>query len=71
LQVETKSAKVYVRDGFIVCPVCQAKLRRLLPTTSGRDLVEYCHKCKIEFIVNIEASPSLTASAAAVESIET
>lgn len=46
-----------VRDGYLVCPVCRQnkKLLPVLPTTSGRNIVCYCTKCKHRTIVNIDS----------------
>ncbi len=40
----------------MICPVCRQnkKLLPVLPTSSGRDIVCYCTKCKHRTIVNID-----------------
>ena len=57
LQTARTSGKMLtVRDGYLICPVCRQnrKLLPVLPSTSGRDIVAWCSKCKHRTIVNID-----------------
>lgn len=55
LQQQEKGAKLTVRDGHPICPVCRKKMSpKILPTTSGENVVTFCRNCKQELIVNID-----------------
>lgn len=57
LQTSANRGKLLtVRDGYLICPVCRQnkKLHPILPTTSGKDIVCYCPKCKHRTVVDIE-----------------
>lgn len=56
MQNETKYGKILtVKDGWLECPNCHRNKRmmRVLPNTSGRNLVVFCRDCKTEHIVDI------------------
>lgn len=40
---------------WILCPKCGEKTRvKIQETTKLKDFLLYCHRCKIEFVVNVE-----------------
>lgn len=46
------------RGGFACCPVCNAKMTRILPSTEARDFPAYCRSCKRQFLIDIERGQS-------------
>lgn len=56
LQNGGKSAKLVVKDGWVICPVCRkGKLLKVRPDTTAQNLPRKCKRCGQETIVNIEA----------------
>ena len=46
----------YIRDGWIVCPVCgKKKVQRIEADTRVKNLPVYCARCRCESIVDILA----------------
>ena len=45
------------KERWLICPACQKKLIKLLPTTVVQDFPLYCRYCKKEVIVNIPFKP--------------
>lgn len=40
---------------WITCPKCGGKTRtKIQKTTKMQDFLLYCHRCKSEFVVNVE-----------------
>ncbi len=61
MQVNTKSAKLIVKDGWISCPVCgrNHRLLRITDETEAYGLPVYCRTCRSELILNIEKGQSV------------
>lgn len=56
MQNRMESAKLIVRNGWVICPVCgKGKILKVLPSTTAHDLPRKCKRCGQESIVNIEA----------------
>lgn len=56
MQMTSRPAKLVIKDGWVMCPVCgKGKLQKVLPTTTAHDLPKQCKRCGQETIVNIEA----------------
>lgn len=56
MKSNAKSAKLVVKDGWVICPVCgKGKLQKVLPNTTAHNLPRKCKRCGQEIIVNIEA----------------
>lgn len=70
MTMPTKPSKISLRDGYVVCPVCDSKVQRILPNTSAVNLPIYCRRCKLQHVVNIEADRALEARTAAAEPYE-
>ena len=49
--------RIYSSRPWLCCPVCGARINKLLPQTEAKNLVVYCKKCRRESIVNIESVP--------------
>lgn len=59
--MEKKCDRLVVKDGWLVCPVCQRNkhLLRVRPETEARNLQIYCKDCKTELILNIDKGQSV------------
>ena len=56
MQTDVRCGKLTVKDGWVICPVCdKGKLLLVLPSTSVRNLPRKCKRCGQETVVNIEA----------------
>lgn len=66
LQTDVRCGKLMVRDGWVICPVCQkGKLLKIRPDTIARNLPRKCKRCGQETLVNIEApEPASTVTSA-------
>lgn len=64
MQVNVKSAKLIVKDGWLICPRCgRGKVLKLNPGTRAKDLTVFCKVCGQESIVNIDECLCLSACA--------
>ena len=60
LQNGGKSAKLVVKDGWVICLKCRNKrLLRVDAETAARGLPVYCRDCKTEFILDITRGRSV------------
>ena len=61
LQAQAKHDRILtVKNEHAVCPKCRKRMSpRILPTTTGTDVVLYCRACKTELIVDIEQGQRL------------
>lgn len=60
LQIRPESAKLIVRNGWVICPKCRNKrLLRLDVETQAQGLPVYCRGCKTEFILDITRGRSV------------
>lgn len=61
MQVNTKSVKLIVKDGWISCPVCgrNHRLLRITDETEACGLPVYCRTCRSELILNIDKGQSV------------
>ena len=61
MQFNEKTAKLIVKDGWVICPVCRRnhRLLRVGPETEARYLPVYCRDCKTELILNITKGQSV------------
>lgn len=61
MQAGVKSAKLIVKDGWIICPVCNQNRRtiRITEETEAYHLPVYCRKCGTELVVNIDRGLSV------------
>lgn len=57
MQSTEKHAILTSTNGWIRCPKCRKKIARVLPTSSGHDVVIPCYKCGIDWITPINAKP--------------
>ncbi len=56
MQLQPKPARLVVKDGWVICPVCgKGKLLKTLPDTTAHHLPSKCKRCGQVTIVNIEA----------------
>ena len=56
MQSNMRCGKIIVRDGWVICPVCQrGKLRKVRADPTARNLPRMCKRCGQETLVNIEA----------------
>lgn len=56
MQTDARCGKLIIRDGWVICPVCQkGKLLKLRPDTTTRNLPCKCKRCGQESLVNIDA----------------
>ena len=56
MQSNMRCGKIIVRDGWVICPVCQrGKLLKVHADTNARNLPRKCKRCGQETLVNIEA----------------
>ena len=56
MQSNMRGGKIIVRDGWVICPVCQrGKLLKVRADTTARNLPRKCKRCGQETLVNIEA----------------
>lgn len=47
LKTIAKGAKLSIKDGHIVCPVCRMKTRQIIrPETEAKNLQVFCAQCK-------------------------
>lgn len=55
MQANREHDKIYVRDGWVTCPVClrNKRLLRIDPETEATALPVYCRDCKKEIILDI------------------
>lgn len=54
MQTQAQGGKLIMKDGHPICPVCRKKMSpKVLPDTSGENIVIFCRGCKTELIVNI------------------
>ena len=51
LKTIAKGAKLSIKDGHIVCPVCLVFIR---PETEAKNLQVFCAQCKSQMLVNIK-----------------
>ena len=55
LKTIAKGAKLSIKDGHIVCPVCRMKTRQIIrPETEAKNLQVFCAQCKSQMLVNIK-----------------
>lgn len=61
MQCEPKPAKLIVKDGWIICPVCNQnrKTIRITAETEAYCLPVYCRKCGTELFLNIHRGLSV------------
>ena len=61
MQSQPKPARLVVKDGWVICPVCRRnhRLLRVDPETVAKDLPIYCRDCKTEIILNIDRGQSV------------
>ncbi len=61
MQGEMNRGKLFVKDGWITCPVCRRNrhLHRIADDTEARNLPVYCKDCKTEFILDIARGQSV------------
>ena len=61
MQRDFKYDKLVVKDGWIVCPVCNRnhRLMRVKPETEAQYLPVYCRTCRSELILNIDRGQSV------------
>lgn len=66
MQSQQEHAKLVIKDGWAMCPVCRkGKLLKILPNTIVQNLPCKCKRCGQETIVNIEApEPTSTETSA-------
>ena len=56
MQSNMRCGKIIVRDGWVICPVCQkGKLLKVRADTTAQNLPRKCKRCGQETLVNIEA----------------
>lgn len=56
MQSIQKPAKLAVKNGWVICPVCgKGKILKINPDTTIHRLPRVCKICRQETIVNIEA----------------
>ena len=54
MQSNMRCGKIIVRDGWVICPVCQkGKLLKVRADTTARNLPRKCIRCGHETLVNI------------------
>ena len=55
MQSERKTARLAVKNGYVVCPVCRHRTNQhIAPGTEARRLELWCHRCKTTHVVNIK-----------------
>ena len=55
LKTIAKGAKLSIKDGHIVCPVCRMTTRQIIrPETEAKNLQVFCAQCKSQMLVNIK-----------------
>lgn len=55
MQNDFRCAKIIIRDGWVICPVCgRGKVLKCLPETTGHNIVIYCKRCGQEAVINID-----------------
>lgn len=55
LQSDGEHGKLIVRDGWLICPVCnKGRVLKLRPDTAAQNLIVYCKQCGKETTVNID-----------------
>lgn len=61
MQSGLKCGKLYVKDGWVTCPVCRRnhRLIRVEPETEARGLPVYCRTCRSEIVLNIDRGQSV------------
>ena len=56
LTVQAQNDKLQVRNGWLMCPRCgRGQVMKILPSTTGTNVVVYCKVCRTETVVNIES----------------
>ena len=56
MRTANESAKMIVKDGYIVCPVCRQKTNQAVrPETKATSLQLWCRHCKAVHLVNIDS----------------
>lgn len=54
MQSMLKTAKLTVKNGYVVCPICQHRTNQHISReTEARRLELWCHRCKTVHVVNI------------------
>ena len=66
MRTVNESAKMIVKDGWVMCPVCgKGKILKVNPDTTVHNLPRPCKRCGQISIVNIEApEPASTETSA-------
>ena len=55
MQSWPEGAKLKLKDGLIVCPVCRKKTNQAVRSdTTAHNLAVWCRNCKAVHLVNIE-----------------
>ena len=57
LQSQVRHAILTSTNGWIRCPRCRKKIARVMPISSGIDVVVTCSKCGIDWITPINQNP--------------
>ena len=56
MTVQVQNDKLQVRNGWLMCPQCgRGQVMKILPSTTGTNVVVYCKVCRTETVVNIES----------------
>ncbi|WP_366916882.1 cysteine-rich KTR domain-containing protein [uncultured Oscillibacter sp.] len=54
MQRAAKPAKLAVKNGWIICPVCKQRTHQHVgPNVEAKGLELWCHRCKTVHVVNI------------------
>lgn len=66
MRTVNESAKMAIKDGWVMCPVCgKGKILKVNPDTTVHNLPRPCKRCGQISIVNIEApEPASTETSA-------
>ncbi len=61
MQSRSEAGKLIVKNGWIICPVCNQnrKIIRITADTEARYLPVYCRKCGTELVLNISRGLSV------------
>lgn len=54
MQSDTMYANIPITNGWMRCPRCRKKIARVLPSSSGRDIVLHCRHCRIDWVADIK-----------------
>lgn len=66
MQTASEHAKMIVKDGWVMCPVCgKGKILKINPDTTVHNLPRPCKRCGQISIVNIEAPEPASTEASA------